>query len=54
MTPVEIAARAQMERAIGELRAMVVMNYDSTHPETYNKMKKRIEDFIEELQNDFG
>jgi CTP-dependent riboflavin kinase len=46
---------AQAEKAFGELRALVAMNYDPAkgNSETYSKMKKMVEDFISEFRNEF-
>lgn len=47
---------AQAERAFGELRALVSMNYDPAkggNAEQYNKIKKMVEEFIEEFRMNF-
>lgn len=46
---------AQAEKAFGELRALVAMNYDPAkgNSETYSKMKKMVDDFISEFRNEF-
>lgn len=46
---------AQAERAFGELRALVAMNYDPAkgNSKTYVKMKKYVEQFIDEFKSDF-
>ena len=46
---------AQAERAFGELRALVAMNYDPAkgNSETYSKMKKMVDGFISEFKSEF-
>lgn len=47
---------AQAERAFGELRALVAMNYDpakGSNSEQYNKMKQMVDKFIEDFKMDF-
>lgn len=47
---------AQAERAFGELRALVAMNYDPAKGgdlEQYNKMRKMVDEFIEEFRMEF-
>lgn len=47
---------AQAERAFGELRALVAMNYDpakGSNSEQYNKMKQMVYKFIEDFKMDF-
>lgn len=47
---------AQAERAFGELRALVAMNYDPAKggdSEQYHKMKKMVDEFIEEFRMEF-
>lgn len=46
---------AQAEKAFGELRALVAMNYDPAkgNSETYSKMKKMVEGFISEFKSEF-
>ena len=54
MIDMEILARAQMEKAFGELRTMVQMNYKPENPERYREMKKKVEDFIQDMEFNFG
>jgi hypothetical protein len=46
---------AQAERAFGELRALVAMNYDLAKGNigTYSEMKKMVDAFISEFQSEF-
>ena len=46
---------AQAEKAFGELRALVAMNYDPAkgNSKTYSKMKEMVEGFISEFKNEF-
>lgn len=46
---------AQAEKAFGELRALVAMNYDPAkgNSETYSKMKEMVEGFISEFKSEF-
>lgn len=47
---------AQAERVFGELRALVAMNYDLAkggNSEQYHKMKKMVDEFIEEFRMEF-
>lgn len=46
---------AQAERAFGELRALVAMNYDPAKGNigTYSEMKKMVDAFISEFQSEF-
>lgn len=47
---------AQAERAFGELRVLVAMNYDPAkgiNSEVYCKMKKLVDDFIENFRMEF-
>ncbi len=46
---------AQAERAFGELRALVAMNYDPAkgNSKTYVEMKNKVEQFIIEFKSDF-
>lgn len=47
---------AQAERAFGELRALVAMNYDPAkggNSEVYHKMKKMVDDFITNFRMEF-
>lgn len=47
---------AQAERAFGELRAVVAMNYDpakGSDSEQYCKMKKTVDKFIEDFRMEF-
>lgn len=47
---------AQAERAFGELRALVAMNYDpakGSNSEQYSKIKQMVYKFIEDFKNGF-
>ena len=46
---------AQAEKAFGELRALVAMNYDPAkgNSEIYSKMKEMVEGFISEFKSEF-
>jgi hypothetical protein len=47
---------AQLEKAKGELRALVMLNYDSSAiggGEKYGELKPLVENFIKELENHF-
>ena len=49
--------QAQMQRAIGELRALKALYYNPYNlsgDENYKAIKKLIEDFITELTDNFG
>jgi hypothetical protein len=47
---------AQAERAFGELKVLVAMNYDpakGSNSKEYKKMKKMVDEFIEEFRMEF-
>ena len=54
MIEMEILRRAQMEKAFGELRALVSMHYSCQDLERYREIKKMVENFIEEMKFNFG